>query len=161
MIRCSRVNSPLLPGSLTWCGKERSDPLFSGKLTSFAGLNLARTSYFAILDSTGGGGCHPPARLPLIEIELRNRDRRKDRDLLNLTIPAFTTLDHILSLPLQAKQKNVAFLGRSSFSQITLELRKIENNAKHHRIPLVKTHRNICILTPKGQFENLTLGQVK
>ena len=150
MIRCSRVNSPLLLGQLTWCGKEWSDPLFSGKLTSFAGLNLARTSYFAILDSTGGGGgLPPPGSFAPIEIELRNRDRRKDRDLLNLTIPAFTTLDHILSLPVQAKQKNVAFLGRSSFSQITLELRKIENNAKHHRIPLVKTHRNICILTQK------------
>ena len=38
---------------------------------------------------------------------------------------------------------------------------KIEKTPKYHRTPLVKTHRNICIMTPKAKFEILTLGQAK
>ena len=42
----------------------------------------------------GGGRVATPTRLvcPLIEIELRSKDKRKDRDVLNLTIPDLTTL---------------------------------------------------------------------
>ena len=36
-----------------------------------------------------------------------------------------------------------------------------EKNVKHHRVPLLETHPNIRILTPKGQLKNLTFGQVK
>ena len=66
----------------------------------------------------GGWGATPsppPARLSRVvtEIELRNKDKRKDRDAGNLTIPDFTTLSHILIFPGQVK--NVAFWGRSSF----------------------------------------------
>ena len=126
-------------------------------------LTLARTSYFAILERTWGEGWLPSPQLvcPLNEIEPRNKNKRKDRDLLNLTIPDFTTLGHILTFPGQVKQKILLFLGRSSFWRITFELRKIEKNAKHYRVSLVDTHRNMYILTPKDQFENLTLGQVK
>ena len=79
-------------------------------------LTLARTTYFPILDRTWGGGT-PSPRLAclLIEIERRNKDKRKDRDVLNLTIADFTTLGHILTFPGQVKKKYVAFLGRSSF----------------------------------------------
>ena len=119
-------------------------------------LTLARISYFAILDRTWvGGWVAPPARLPLIEIELRNKDKRNDRDVLNLTIPDFTTSGHILTFPGQVKPKNV-FLENQVFLQITFELREIERNAKRHRIPLVKTHGSKYIVTPKDQFENLT-----
>ena len=106
-------------------------------------LTLARTSYFAILHRTWGGGTIPRLVIPLIEIELRNKDKRKDRDVLNLTIPDFTTLGDILTFPGQVKQKNAAFLRRSSFWQIIFELRTIEKNTKRHRVPLVKAHRNM------------------
>ena len=58
------------------------------------------------------------------------------------------------------------FFGKIKFFLlINFEQRKMEKNAKHHSIPLKtlssKNHRNICILAPKGQFENLSLGQVK
>ena len=53
----------------------------------------------------GGGGCHPWLVCPLIEIELRKKDKRKDRNVLNLTMPDFTTLGHILTFPQQFKQK--------------------------------------------------------
>ena len=73
-------------------------------------LTLARTSYFAILDRTWGEWLPPPRLVcPLIKIELRNKDKRKDRDVLNLTIPDFTTLGQILTFPGQVKQKNVGF----------------------------------------------------
>ena len=63
-------------------------------------LTLTHTSYFAILDHTwgwsGGGGCHPQLVCPLrIEIEIRNKDKWKVRDVLNLTISDFITLGHI------------------------------------------------------------------
>ena len=45
--------------------------------------------------------------------------------------------------------------------RITFELRKLERKTKHHRIPLVETHPNTCILTLTGQSENLTLGHYK
>ena len=44
-----------------------------------------------------------------IEIEIRNNNKRKDRDVLNLTIPDVTVLGHILTFTRQVKQKNVAF----------------------------------------------------
>ena len=88
---------------------------------------------------------------PLIEIELHHKDERKARDLLNLTIPDFTTLGHILTYPGQGKQQNIGFWEDWKFSRITFALRKMEQNPKHHRIPLVETHQNIAILTPKGQ----------
>ena len=83
-------------------------------------LILARTSYFAILDHSWG-----LLVCPLIEIGLRNKHKRKDRDVLNLTIPEFTKLGHILSFPGQVKQKTL-FFGRSNFWKVTFELIKIE-----------------------------------
>ena len=78
-------------------------------------LTLARTSYFAILDRTlGGGGCPPQLVCPLNEIEPCNEDIRKDRDVLNLTISDFTTLGHILTFPGQVKQK-MLFFGKIEF----------------------------------------------
>ena len=70
-------------------------------------LTLARTSYFAFIERTWGGEGvpPPPARLPQIEIELRNKDKKKDRDVLNLNIPNFTTSGHILTFPGQVKDK--------------------------------------------------------
>ena len=123
---------------------------------SLCSLSLARTSYSAILDRT----CPPPTRLicPLIEIELRNKDKRKDCDVLNLSTPEFYYLSHILTFPGQVKQRMLLYWEDQAFLQLTFELRKIEKNAKHHRISLVKTHRKICILTSKGQFENNTSG---
>ena len=72
-------------------------------------LTLARTSYLAILDRTWGKGSTPRLVCPVIEIELYNKDNRKDRDVLNLTIPDFTTLGHILTFPGQVKQKMLHF----------------------------------------------------
>ena len=93
-------------------------------------------------------------------MEFRNKDNRKNRDVLNLTIPDFITLGHILAFPGQVKQK-ILFFGKINFLQTASELRNIEKIARHHRIPLVMTYRIMCILTLKGQFENLTLGQTK
>ena len=41
-----------------------------------------------------GGGVPPPLRVlcPLIAIEVRNKDEQKVRDVLDQTIPDFTTL---------------------------------------------------------------------
>ena len=81
-------------------------------------LTLVRTCYFAILDRTwGGGGCHPRLVCPLIEKELRNKNKRKDRDVLNLTIPDFTTLGHILTFPGQVKQKMLLFWEDQVFGE--------------------------------------------
>ena len=81
-------------------------------------LTLARTSYFAILDRTWGVPPPPPQLVcPLIEIELRNKDKRKDRDVLNLTIPDFTTLGHILTFPGQVKQKMLLFWEDQVFGE--------------------------------------------
>ena len=81
-------------------------------------LTLARTSYFAILDRTsGGGGCYPRIVRPLIEIELRNKDKRKDRDVLDLTIPDFTTLGHVLTFPGQVNQKMLLFWKDQVFGE--------------------------------------------
>ena len=82
---------------------------FPSSLNILMGYTLARTSYFAILDRTCGGGCHPRLVCPLIEIELRNNNKRKDRDVVNLNIPDFTTLGQILTFPGQVKQKMLLF----------------------------------------------------
>ena len=76
-------------------------------------LTLASTSYFAILDCTWGEG-HPRLVCPLIEIELCDNDMRKDRDVLNLTVPDFATLCHILTFPGQVKQ-NMLLFGKVMF----------------------------------------------
>ena len=44
--------------------------------------------------------------------------------------------------------------------RITFELIKIEQNGKHHRVPLVETIQKIYGLTPKGQGQDLTSGHV-
>ena len=62
----------------------------------FESFNPSPHLHFAILERTWGG-CHPPLVCPLNEIDLGNKDKRKDRDVLNLTIPDFTTLGHILT----------------------------------------------------------------
>ena len=68
-------------------------------------------------------------------------------------MPDLTTLGQILAFPAHAKQKYYS-LVRLTFFLITL---KVDENATQYRIYRVKAHRKICILTPKGQFENLTL----
>ena len=73
-------------------------------------LTLTRTSYFVILHRTWWGGGHPRLVCPLVEIEFCNKDKRNVRDVLNLTIHEFTTLDHILTLPGQSKQKMLFFV---------------------------------------------------
>ena len=61
-----------------------------------------------------GGVANPRLVCPLIEIELRNKVKRKDRDVLNLTILDFTTLGHMLTFPGQVKQK-ILFFGKIKF----------------------------------------------
>ena len=75
----------------------------------------------------------PPARLPPNLNRALQKDRRKDCDVLNLTIPDFTTSDHILTFPGTVKQNNVA-LGEyiTYIFANTFELRKIE---KKHETP--------------------------
>ena len=103
------------------------------------------------------GGCHHPQLVcPLIEIELRNKNKRKFRDLLNLTISDFTTIDYF-NLHRAGQTKICCSWRKSTFLQITFEPIRIKKTPKHHRIPPVKTHRNICILTPKAQCKILTL----
>ena len=46
------------------------------------------------------------------------------------------------------------------FSQLTSGLRKLVTQFGHHRIPLVGTRQNICMVTLEDQFQNLTSGQV-
>ena len=77
------------------------------RLPEYRILTLARTSYFAILDRIGG--FVPRLVCPLIEIEPRNKDKRKDRDVLNHTVSDFTTLGHVLTFPEQVKQKVLFF----------------------------------------------------
>ena len=79
-------------------------------------FTLARTSYFAILDRTWGVAT-PRLVCPLIEIELRNKDKRKDRDFLNLTIPDFATLGRILTFPGQVKQRMLLFWEDQVFGE--------------------------------------------
>ena len=78
---------------------------------SVCAINPRAHLLFAILDRTwGGGGSHLPRLVcPLIEIELRNKNKRKDRDVLNLTMPDFTTLRYILTFPGQVKHKMLFF----------------------------------------------------
>ena len=125
-------------------------------------LTLAPTSYFAILDRTwwgGGGGCHFPRLIcPLNEIELRNTKKTERSRSSESNHIRFYYLKSHFDFPRAGQTKNAAFWNiKFLFLQITFELRKIGENAKEHRIPLVKTYRNIYILTPKGQLENLTL----
>ena len=51
------------------------------------------------------------------------------------------------------------FFREKGFSQITFELRKIVAWFWQHRVPFGETRRNICMLTLKGQNQNLTSGQ--
>ena len=101
-----------------------------------------------------GGVVAPPPRLvcphpPLIEIELCNKNKWKDLDVVNLTIPDFTTLDNILTFPGQVKEKMLLFWEDQVFANI-FEVRKVVKNAKHHRIPLIKKRGNKYILNLKG-----------
>ena len=54
-------------------------------------------------------------------------------------------------------------MNEKSFSWITFELKMIENLFWLHRVPLVKTNRNVYMMTLKGQGQNLTFcqGQVR
>ena len=78
----------------------------------------------------GGGGCNPHVISPLNEIELWNKDQTNPWDLLSAIVPELTSLGHILTPPPRSGQrKEDSDFKIYSFSQITLELRKIENNS--------------------------------
>ena len=68
----------------------------------------------------GGGGLHPHAMSPLIEIELWDKDQTNLWDVLNPMVPGLTSFGHILTPPGRVKEKKIY-----RFSQITFELRKI------------------------------------
>ena len=42
---------------------------------------------------------------------------------------------------------------------MTTYLKRLEEKQGAHRVPLVKTHRVICVMTSKDSFENMALGQ--
>ena len=65
---------------------------------------------YPILDRTWGEGVATPRLVfPLTEIEFCNKDKRKDRDVLNVAMPDFTTLGHILIFSGQVKQEMLLF----------------------------------------------------
>ena len=89
------------------------------KRTRHPALSLSHTSYFAILDRTWEVA--PPQLIwSLIEIQLCNKAKRKDCDVLNLTIPDFTTLGHILTFPGQVEQKMLLFWEDHVFGEYLL-----------------------------------------
>ena len=89
---------------------------------------LTRTSYFAILDRTREGGGTPRLVCPLIATELRNKDERKVRDVLNLTITDFTTLGQVFD-PTRASLTKMSLFGKIKvFWRITFKLRMIEKH---------------------------------
>ena len=59
----------------------------------------------------------------------------------------------------RSRKVKIELFCENGFSQITFELREPVTKFWQHRVPLVKTRRNIYILTLKGQFQNLTSGQ--
>ena len=61
---------------------------------------------------------------------------------------------------MQVEQKMLLFCKINDFVN-NFWTKKIEENAKHHRISRVETRRNKCILTIICQYEHLTLGQVE
>ena len=98
-------------------GGEGYELIASWDIVLYYRLTLARTSCSAILDRTWVGATSPRLLCPLIEIELRNNDKRKDRDVLNLTVPEFTTFGHILTFPGQVKQKMLLFWEDQVFGE--------------------------------------------
>ena len=103
-----------------------------------------------------GGGLLPQFICSLFAIELCNKDKQNDQDVLNPTIPDFPILGQILDLPGHIKENMLLFCMINVFVNNFWTKKYREKNAGHHRIPLVETHRNVYILTPKGHFENLT-----
>ena len=106
-------------------------------------LTLARTSYFAILHRTWGGGYHPPARYPPYWNRTSQQRQTERSRCFESNHTRFYYLRSHFDLSRAGQTKNAAFLRRSSFWQIIFELRTIEKNTKRHRIPLVKAHRNM------------------
>ena len=77
-------------------------------------LTFARTCYFAIVAHLWWVA--PPPRLvcPLTAIELRNKNERKVRNIVNLTVTDCTTLGQILISPGQSNKKS-CFLIKSTY----------------------------------------------
>ena len=73
----------------------------------------------------GVGGATPKLICSPIVIEFRNKGKQNAWDVLNPIIPDFPTFGLILTLPGQVKKG--CFLVSSTFLQITVELRKVEN----------------------------------
>ena len=73
-----------------------------------------------------GGGATPHAISPLIEIELWDENQPNPWDVLSPMVPELT-LDLFRSYldPFRSSQRKKIAILRFSFSQITLELRKI------------------------------------
>ena len=107
----------------------------------------------------GGGGANPHAIWPVIEIELWNKDQNESLGCSESNGTRFDLFRAYLDPSRSGQRKKDSDLRIYRFSQITFELRKIADEFKHHRVPLVKTHRNIYFLTSGGQVENLTSGQ--
>ena len=89
------------------------------------------------------GGGHPPARLsPNWNRASQQKQTERSRCFESKHTRFYYIRSHF-DLSRAGQIKNVTFLGRSSFWQITFELKKIERNAKHHHISLIKTHQNM------------------
>ena len=131
-----------------------------------------------------------PLVCSLFAVKLRKKDERKVWDVQNPTTLFMESLEdahflkiigresiwlrYVILLPHRfyylrshfeltgsRQTENVFFYNGNVFLQIHLKVRKVEKNAKRHRIPRLKTPRNICALTPKDQFENVNFDQVK
>ena len=72
-----------------------------------------------------GGLQLPHAISPLNEIELWDKDQTNPWDVLSPMVPELTSLGHIFTPPGRVKEKKDSDFKIDSFSQITLELRKI------------------------------------
>ena len=64
---------------------------------NYWGLTLAGTAHFAIFDGTEGMICLPRV-LPLIELELRDKNERVGHDEGKLIIPDFRVCSHLMTL---------------------------------------------------------------
>ena len=84
-------------------------------------LILTRTCYFPILERTWGWGASPHAILPLIEIELWDKDQTNPWDVLSPMVSVLTSFGHIVTNSGRVDSDLRIYL----FSQITFELRKI------------------------------------
>ena len=116
------------------------------------------SSSFVIL---GRGWLLQPPCLFAPSLKNYNKDEWNVWDVQNPTVCDYTTLGHILTIPMQVKQKMFPFLSINFFFANNFWTKKGWENAEHHHIPCIDAHRSTRILTSEDKFENFTSGKIK